>query len=343
MARADHVTSSARPISRPRGQSPRAALVLLLLPIAVAASSANASSDPARSDFEACERRYFGTRRFRATGPTDLRKLPFYDAFFEFGELARPGGKCDGRAVCAATQVPHAATQFMTRTRCFEKSWSTELVAHLEGLARARADFSPPDYPFAVPDHYAALDKHPIDGKRVLVAGSISPWLEAVALAYGAASVVTTDYQPIRIAPGAARLTFKHMDEMAWARERFDAVLSFSSVEHDGLGRYGDPLDPRGDFEALKEFARWLAPEGLLFLGIPVVLAGQPGTVESNCHRLYGARRRRAMFAEAGFRVLTSVEDHWGPNNTEIAPGKLWRNQPIFVLGKTPEAVRRRP
>ena len=26
-----------------------------------------------------------------------------------------------------------------------------------------------------------------------------------------------------------------------------------------------------------------------------------------------------------------------------IAPGKLWRNQPIFVLGKTPEAVRRRP
>ena len=27
-------------------------------------------------------------RAFRATGPTDLRKLPFYDAFFEFGEAA---------------------------------------------------------------------------------------------------------------------------------------------------------------------------------------------------------------------------------------------------------------
>ena len=72
------------------------------------------------------------------------------------------------------------------------------------------------------------------------------------------------------------------------------------------------------------------------------MLAGQPGTVESNCHRLYGERRRRAMFAEAGFRVLSVVEDHWGPKNVEIAPGKLWRNQPIFVLGKMPGAARRR-
>ena len=49
------------------------------------------------------------------------------------------------------------------------------------------------------------------------------------------------------------------------------------------------------------------------------------------------------MMIETIKLVLASVEDHWGPNNTEIAPGKLWRNQPIFVLGKTPEAVRRRP
>ena len=79
-----------------------------------------------------------------------------------------------------------------------------------------------------------------------------------------AASVVTTDYQPIRIAPGAARLTFKHMDEMAWARERFDAVLSFSSVEHDGLGRYGDPLHPEGDLAAVTEIRSFLTPGGLL-------------------------------------------------------------------------------
>lgn len=34
---------------------------------------------------------------------------------------------------------------------------------------------------------------------------------------------------------------------------KFDAIASFSSLEHIGLGRYSDELDPDGDF---KEVAR---------------------------------------------------------------------------------------
>ena len=35
---------------------------------------------------------------------------------------------------------------------------------------------------------------------------------------------------------------------------KFDACVSISSYEHDGLGRYGDPLNPDGDLEeAMKE------------------------------------------------------------------------------------------
>ena len=30
----------------------------------------------------------------------------------------------------------------------------------------------------------------------------------------------------------------------------FDAVVSFSSIEHSGLGRYGDALNPWGDLIA---------------------------------------------------------------------------------------------
>ena len=29
--------------------------------------------------------------------------------------------------------------------------------------------------------------------------------------------------------------------------EKYDVCLSISSFDHDGLGRYGDPLDPSGD------------------------------------------------------------------------------------------------
>jgi hypothetical protein len=35
--------------------------------------------------------------------------------------------------------------------------------------------------------------------------------------------------------------------------ETFDVILSISSFEHDGLGRYGDPLDPDGGLRSMKE------------------------------------------------------------------------------------------
>lgn len=41
-------------------------------------------------------------------------------------------------------------------------------------------------------------------------------------------------------------------------------------LEHIGLGRYGDPLNPMGYLEAAKELVRVLAPGGRLLLGTPV-------------------------------------------------------------------------
>jgi Caenorhabditis protein of unknown function, DUF268 len=40
-----------------------------------------------------------------------------------------------------------------------------------------------------------------------------------------------------------------------WEHERtlFDAGFSISSFEHDGLGMYGDPLDPDGDLKAMRK------------------------------------------------------------------------------------------
>ena len=34
---------------------------------------------------------------------------------------------------------------------------------------------------------------------------------------------------------------------------QFDAMVTFSSIEHSGLGRYGDPLNPWGDLIAMAQ------------------------------------------------------------------------------------------
>jgi SAM-dependent methyltransferase len=64
------------------------------------------------------------------------------------------------------------------------------------------------------------------------------------------------------------------------------AVSSLSClhvVEHIGLGRYGDPVDPRGSIKALAELQRVLAPGGDLYLSLP---SGRAATY-FNAHRVF--------------------------------------------------------
>jgi hypothetical protein len=49
-----------------------------------------------------------------------------------------------------------------------------------------------------------------------------------------------------------------------------ESLSCLHAIEHVGLGRYGDPIDPGGWATALGEFSRVLAPEGRLYLGTPI-------------------------------------------------------------------------
>ena len=127
-------------------------------------------------------------------------------------------------------------------------------------------------------------------GGRVLVIGSENPWVEACVLEAGAASVVTLEFATIKS---------EHPQIEAWTplewRARyvngtiglFDAVVSFSSLEHSGLGRYGDALNPWGD---ILEVARaWCVTRdgGALVVGVPY----GKDEVQFNAHRVYGPKR----------------------------------------------------
>lgn len=64
-------------------------------------------------------------------------------------------------------------------------------------------------------------------------------------------------------------------------------MVSISNFEHDGLGRYGDPIDPNGDLRAMREMQTLVKPDGFLILGVPVAR----DAVVWNAHRLYGRLR----------------------------------------------------
>lgn len=76
-------------------------------------------------------------------------------------------------------------------------------------------------------------------------------------------------------------------------------------VEHVGLGRYGDPLDPDGDLKAIAELKRVLAVGGDLLFVVPV---GRP-RVMFNAHRIYSFEQIVGYFADFNLREFTLIPD----------------------------------
>ncbi len=80
-------------------------------------------------------------------------------------------------------------------------------------------------------------------------------------------------------------------------------------VEHIGLGRYGDPIDPSGDLKAIKELKRVLAKDGNLFFVTPL---GKP-KIQFNAHRIYSLRMIKEYFSDFKLQELILIPERKGP------------------------------
>jgi hypothetical protein len=77
---------------------------------------------------------------------------------------------------------------------------------------------------------------------------------------------------------------------LAGAEPRLDFVVSYSSLEHSGLGRYGEEPDADADAAALAQAWCALRPGGVFVLGVPMT-CDYTGAITFNAHRFYGWRR----------------------------------------------------
>lgn len=178
---------------------------------------------------------------------------------------------------------------------------------------------------------YPVLDAYSefaIRKKKCAVIGSEYPWIEAALLEFGATNVTTIEYN--RILTDVPNLLTIMPDEFAAAQEKnandgniqpFDSVWSYSSLEHDGLGRYTDPINPYGDFQTMVKISCMLKPAGLLFLAVPT---NKNDAIHFNLHRVYGPIRYPVLYRH--FHVVQVFGDGF-----DSVPSITWR-QPILVL-----------
>ena len=153
-----------------------------------------------------------------------------------------------------------------------------------------------------------------VAGRSGVVWGSEKPWLEVLLARRGAAMTLTAEYggiksshPSIKTATPQAFASFMLQDDV-----KFDFAFTYSSLEHSGLGRYGDALNPYGDLEAVAQTWCALKPGGYFFLGVPSLdKDASKDMLVFNAHRLYGPHRLAQMFA--GYQHVKTYADNSSP------------------------------
>lgn len=101
------------------------------------------------------------------------------------------------------------------------------------------------------------------------------------------------------------------------------------TVEHVGLGRYGDPLDPEGDLKAISELKRVLAPGGSLLFVIPI---GKPKIV-FNAHRIYSYNQIIEYFSDLKLKEFALIPDDPKDGGLIVNPSNKLLNKQSYGCG----------
>ena len=94
------------------------------------------------------------------------------------------------------------------------------------------------------------------------------------------------DYRPLRVHQEGLTPIAGDITRLPFADDSVSSLSCLHVIEHIGLGRYGDPIDPSGHRAGLRELERVLAPGGRLYLTTPV---GRE-RVYFNAHRIFATR-----------------------------------------------------
>lgn len=106
------------------------------------------------------------------------------------------------------------------------------------------------------------------------------------------------DFRPAKLDLDNLRSMPGDLTGLDLADNSIPSLSCMHTIEHVGLGRYGDPLDPEGDMKAIRELTRVCSIGGNLLVAVPV---GKK-RIMFNAHRIYDAEEFAGYFKD--FKVI---------------------------------------
>lgn len=145
--------------------------------------------------------------------------------------------------------------------------------------------------------------------------------LNFATMASAVSKVVLHDFRPPQVFLSNLECRSCDLLSLGYESDSLPAVSCMHTIEHIGLGRYGDSVNPAGDRIATAELVRVLKPGGLMLFVVPV---GQP-RLQFNAHRIYSFEQVQTMM-----QPLELVECSLIPDNA-VQVGMIDNPAPAMI------------
>lgn len=113
------------------------------------------------------------------------------------------------------------------------------------------------------------------------------------------------DFRPAKLYLDNLECKQADLTNLHFETESVESLSCMHTVEHVGLGRYGDNIDPNGDLIAISELKRVLKRGGDLLFVVPV---GKP-MLQYNAHRIYSYEMVMEYFQDLTLMDFSLIPD----------------------------------
>ncbi|OWK71756.1 DUF268 domain-containing protein [Pedobacter sp. AJM] len=113
------------------------------------------------------------------------------------------------------------------------------------------------------------------------------------------------DYRPADLNLSNLLSQKADLTQLFFESNSIECLSCMHTIEHIGLGRYGDPIDPDGDLKAINEIKRVVKKGGSILFVVPV---GKP-KIMFNAHRIYDPKMIIDYFSGFELRKFSLVTD----------------------------------
>lgn len=115
------------------------------------------------------------------------------------------------------------------------------------------------------------------------------------------------DYRPANLVLSNLNSKEGNLLSLPFQSKSIKSISCMHTIEHVGLGRYGDPINADGDILAINELKRVLAKDGNLLIVLPI---GENAIIEFNAHRIYSYNQVISLFQDLKLKEFSLIPEH---------------------------------